>query len=87
MYSIYLKELRCDIIEGLRTFFFQIYVPIWIIYPFFTSSIEVKIEIQENFIDLVADAEHKVKFMKGGYEIFWTQENLRRKCPNICKEI
>ena len=61
--------------------------PNWIIDPFTADRIEVKVEIQENFIDLVADGDLKVKCLKIVYESFWTQENLTHKYPNIRKEI
>ena len=55
---------------------FQINVPNRIIDPFAADPIEVKVERRENFIDLVADPELKVKFLKDGY-LESKMDNLR----------
>ena len=47
---------------------FQLNVPNWKIDPFVADPIEAKVEIQENSIDLVADGDRKVNFLKGGQE-------------------
>ena len=49
---------------------FQLNVPNWIVSPFEASLDEVKVELQEKFIELVADPELKVKFLRFGYESF-----------------
>jgi len=66
---------------------FQLNVPNWIVSPFEASLDEVKVELQEKFIELVADPELKVKFLRFGYERFWLQEKVRQQYPDIWEEI
>ena len=66
---------------------FQLNVPNWIVSPFEASLDEVKVELQENFIELIADPELKVKFLRFGYESFWLQEKVRQQYPDIWEEI
>ena len=50
---------------------FELKVPNWIVSPFVANVDEMKVEFQEEFIELVADLELKVKFSRVGFESFW----------------
>ena len=86
IYKSHLKELKLDMVHRFKDIF-QLNVPNWIVSPFEASLDEVKVELQEKFIELVADPELKVKFLQFGYERFWLQEKVRQQYPDIWEEI
>ena len=81
----HLKEIRCD--TNKRQGHFLNKCPKSDKRSLCSRYFEVNVEIREIFIDLVSDPELKVKILKGGYESFWLQENLKQKFPNIWKKI
>ena len=66
---------------------FELKVPNWIVSPFEANLDEVKVEFQKKIIELVADPELKVKFLRVGFESFWLQPRIRQQYPNIWDEI
>ena len=86
IYKSHLKELKLDMVHRFKDIF-QLNVPNWIVSPFEASLDEVKVELQEKFIELVADPELKLKFLRFGYERFWLQEKVRQQYPDIWEEI
>ena len=53
--------------------------------PFEANVDKMKVEFQEKFIELVADPELKVKFLRVGFESFWLQPRIRQQqcCHNL----
>ena len=45
--------------------------PRWVIQPFSTDAADLKVELQDQFIDLQNDDEFKMNFEEDRYDIFW----------------
>ena len=84
IYSSHLKELKIDIDRRYQDIF-ELNIPYKS--PHEANVDEVKVELREEFIELVADPQLKVNFSQRGYENFWLQEILRQQYQNIWKEI
>uniref|UniRef100_A0A5S6R034 DUF4371 domain-containing protein n=1 Tax=Trichuris muris TaxID=70415 RepID=A0A5S6R034_TRIMR len=54
-------------------------VPSWVIDPFSTAELE----LQEELVELQANEELKVKFLKNGYQAFWLQRGIAESYPGL----
>ena len=48
-------------------------VPCWVIQPFSADPADLKVELQDRFIDLQNDDEFKMNFKEDRYDIFWCE--------------
>uniref|UniRef100_A0A5S6Q2I0 DUF4371 domain-containing protein n=1 Tax=Trichuris muris TaxID=70415 RepID=A0A5S6Q2I0_TRIMR len=54
-------------------------VPSWVIDPFSAAELELK----EELVELQANEELKVKFLKNGYQAFWLQRGIAESYPGL----
>ena len=50
---------------------FSLNVTHWVIQPFSTDAADLKVELQNQFIDLQNDGESKINFKEDRYDVFW----------------
>ena len=43
----------------------------WVIQPFFTDPADLKVELQDQFVDLQNDDETKMNFKEDRYDVYW----------------
>nr|XP_039259580.1 SCAN domain-containing protein 3-like [Styela clava] len=60
-------------------------VPRWIVQPFSAEPADLKVELQDQFIDLLHDEESKMDFTDDRYDVFWCRSSS--KYPTIFEEV
>ncbi|KFD48236.1 hypothetical protein M514_15905, partial [Trichuris suis] len=61
---------------------FGMEVPSWVIDPF-SAADAAELELQEELVELQANEELKVKFLKNGYQAFWLQRGIAESYPGL----
>nr|XP_039259582.1 SCAN domain-containing protein 3-like [Styela clava] len=60
-------------------------VPRWIVQPFSAEPADLKVELQDQFIDLLHDEKSKMDFTDDRYDVFWCRSSS--KYPTIFEEV